>query len=99
MEMVISLKQTNKNSQKIYKQGYINIIYDRIKITFKKMGKEFWYSVPMEKIKEENFSENEIVRIFIAKKRNPLKETFGVFKFKRPIKEILDEGDKESWDE
>ncbi len=70
-----------------------------LKSRLRRWGRSFGIVVPMEKIKEENFSENEIVRIFIAKKRNPLKATFGVFKFKRPIKEILDEGDKENWDE
>jgi len=32
-------------------------------------------------------------------KENPLKETFGTFKFSRSTDEILKEGDRESWDE
>jgi len=35
----------------------------------------------------------------ITKEENPLKKHFGTHKFNRPTDEILDEGDKESWDE
>ena len=38
-------------------------------------------------------------RKLILKKKGLLKETFGVLKFKRPIEDILKEGDRESWDE
>ena len=65
----------------------------------RKWGRSFGVVVPMDKIKKENFSENEEVNVLISKKKNPIKETFGTAKFKRPIKEILDEGDRESWDE
>ena len=34
----------------------------------------------------------------IKKKRNPLKETFGILKLKRKTEDILKEVDKEGWD-
>lgn len=46
----------------------------------------------------DNMIENE-EKILSDRKRNALKETFGSFRFKRPIEDILDEGDKESWNE
>ena len=65
----------------------------------KQWGRSFGIVVPMEKIKEEGLIENEALEITIRKKKNPLRETFGTFKFKRPIKKILDESDREAWDE
>ncbi len=35
----------------------------------------------------------------MEEEENPLKETFGKFKFSRPIEEILKESDEECWDE
>jgi len=59
----------------------------------------FGIVVPMEKIKQAKMHKDEKVRIIMNKKRKVLKETFGTHKFKRPIKKILDEGYKDSWDE
>lgn len=70
-----------------------------IESKLKKWGRSFGVVVPMDKIKKENLSEKDELKILITKKKNPLKETFGTVKFKRPIEEILKEGDKESWDE
>ena len=70
-----------------------------IEAKLKKWGRSFGIVIPMEKIKKENLLENDKIKILITKKKNPLKETFGILKFKRPIEEILKEGDKESWDE
>lgn len=70
-----------------------------IEARLRKWGRSFGIVVPMDKIKKGNFAKNEKLKILIAKKKNPLKETFGTVKFKRPIKEILEEGDRESWDE
>jgi antitoxin component of MazEF toxin-antitoxin module len=61
-----------------------------VKARLRKWGRSFGVVVPMDKIKRENFSENEEVRVLIKKKENPLKKHFGTFKFKRSIKEILD---------
>lgn len=70
-----------------------------IEARLKKWGRSFGVVIPMDKIKKENLEENDKVKILISKKKNPLRETFGILKFKRPIEEILKEGDKESWDE
>ena len=35
----------------------------------------------------------------MTKGKNPIKETFGALKFKRRTEEILDESDKEDWNE
>jgi len=64
----------------------------------RRWGRSFGVVIPMEKIKEAEFSENETLELIIQKKKNPLKETFGVLKFKRTTQEILDESDRESWD-
>lgn len=68
------------------------------KSKLKRWGRSFGIVVPMEKIKEENINENEVMEIAITRK-NPLKETFGTFKFKKSTQEMLDESDKEAWDE
>ncbi len=65
----------------------------------KKWGRSFGVVVPMEKLKEIDFEPEEKFDFIMIKEENPLEKHFGTHKFKRPIKEILDEGDKESWDE
>ena len=65
----------------------------------KKWGRSFGLIVPMEKIKFAKLKENEKVEVIIKKENNPLKKHFGTHKFSRSTKEILGEGDKESWDE
>jgi len=71
-----------------------------VETRLRRWGRSFGIVIPMEIVKKENLSENENVKILVTKKkRNPFKETFGTVKFSRSIKEILDEGDRESWDE
>lgn len=65
----------------------------------RKWGRSFGIVIPMEKIREENLHENEELEILIRKKRNLLKETFGKVKLKRTTQEILNESDRECWDE
>ena len=65
----------------------------------RKWGRSFGIVIPMEKIKEERIKENQTVRLLIGKNKNVLKETFGTLKFKRTTQEILDESDREDWDE
>ena len=65
----------------------------------KRWGRSFGIIVPMEKLRKISIRENELVEVILNKKKNPLKKHFGSFKFNRPIKEILDEGDRECWDE
>ncbi|MEX2017304.1 MAG: hypothetical protein WD876_02425, partial [Candidatus Pacearchaeota archaeon] len=61
-------------------------------------GRSFGVVIPMEKIKEAEFSENDALELVIKKKKNPLKETFGTLKFDKTTQEILNESDRESWD-
>ena len=70
-----------------------------IKSKLRRWGRSFGVVIPMDKIKKEKLVEDEEIVLLVGKKKNPLKETFGTAKFKRPIKEILKEGDRESWDE
>lgn len=70
-----------------------------VKSKLRRWGRSFGVVIPMDKIKEEQLSENENITILITKEKNPLRETFGTAKFKRSTREILDEGDEECWDE
>lgn len=65
----------------------------------RKWGRSFGVVIPMEKIKEGNLHENEVIKMFIRRKKNPLKETFGTVKLKRTTEDILKESDRECWDE
>ena len=65
----------------------------------RKWGRSFGVVIPKDKVKKEGIKENETIRLLIAKKTNVLKETFGTMKFKRSTQEILDESDREDWDE
>ena len=65
----------------------------------RKWGRSFGVVIPKEKIIKEGIKENENVTLLIAKKSNVLRETFGTMKFKRSTQEILDESDREDWDE
>ena len=65
----------------------------------RKWGRSFGVVIPKDKIKEEGIRANETIRLLIGKKKNVLRETFGTFKFKKSTQEMLDEIDKESWDE
>ena len=65
----------------------------------RKWGRSFGVVIPKEKVKEERIKENETIILLIGKKKNVLKETFGTLKLKRTTQEILDESDREDWDE
>ena len=65
----------------------------------RKWGRSFGVVIPKDKIKEEGIKENETIKLLITKRTNVLKETFGTMKFKRSTQEILDESDREDWDE
>lgn len=65
----------------------------------RRWGRSLGVVIPKEKIIEEGIKENETIRLFIGKRKNVLKETFGTFKFRKSTQEMLDEIDRESWDE
>ncbi len=79
--------------------GYINIIMIEVEAKVRKWGRSFGVVIPKDKIKEERIKENETIKLLIAKRTNVLKETFGTFKFNKTTQEMLDEIDRESWDE
>lgn len=72
-----------------------------IETKLKRWGRSLGIIVPMEKIKEAELSENEIINIKIEKKGNPFLENFGILKgkIKKSTKKLLNESDKEAWDE
>ena len=92
------MERISKIKRKIYIFDYINLTMIEFKTKLKKWGRSFGIVVPMEKIKDAKIKENEMIEITITRK-NPLKETFGTFKFKKSTQEMLDESDKEAWDE
>lgn len=65
----------------------------------RRWGRSFGVVIPKEKIKEEGIKENETIKLLIGKKTNVLKETFGTLKLRKSTQEILDESDREDWDE
>ena len=78
---------------------YIGITMIEVETKVRKWGRSFGVVIPKDKIKEEGIKENETIKLLIAKRTNVLKETFGTLKLKRSTQEILDESDREDWDE
>ena len=72
-----------------------------IETKLKRWGRSFGIIVPMEKVREEQLSEEELLDIVITKKKNPFLENFGILKgkIKKTTQQLLDESDKEAWDE
>lgn len=67
-------------------------------IKVKKWGNSLGIILPAKLVKNEKIQENEIIEIKIKKIENPLKETFGTYKFKKSTQEIKDEL-KSGWDD
>lgn len=65
----------------------------------RRWGRSMGVVIPMDKIKEAHLRKDEAVKILIKRKKNPLEETFGTVKLKRSTQEILEESDRECWDE
>jgi len=59
----------------------------------RKWGNSFGITLPKELVKREGMKEEERVAFVVLKKRNPLNETFGMFKgkIKKSTQEIKDE--------
>ena len=62
-------------------------------------GRSVGIIIPKDAVIKERIKVGDTVKILINKKKNPLKETFGIMKFKRSTEEILKDIDKEAWDE
>ncbi len=78
---------------------YISITMLEVEAKVRKWGRSFGVVIPKDKIIEEGIKENDTINLLIGKKSNVLRETFGTMKFKKSTQEMLDESDREDWDE
>jgi antitoxin component of MazEF toxin-antitoxin module len=70
------------------------------KSKLRRWGNSFGIVVPQKIIESEKVKEGDEVVIFLKKEEsNPLRESFGTFKFKKSTDEIMKEIDQELWKE
>ena len=62
-------------------------------------GRSIGVVIPKEAASKAHLNAGYRIRLLIMKNKNPLKETFGILKFKRSTEENLREVDKEAWNE
>ncbi len=72
---------------------------EEVQTQVREWGRSLGVVIPKEAALKEHLKEGDIVKLLIMKKSNPIKKTFGTFRFKRSTKEMLAEADRESWDE
>ncbi|MBI4149284.1 AbrB/MazE/SpoVT family DNA-binding domain-containing protein [Candidatus Woesearchaeota archaeon] len=65
----------------------------------RKWGRSLGIVVPKEGIEKEGIKANDAIDLFIVRKSNALKETFGTMRFTKPIRKIMEEIDREAWPE
>ncbi len=72
-----------------------------IEAKLRRWGRSFGIIVPVEAAREADISDNESIEVVITKKKNPFIENFGILKgrMKKTTKQLLEESDKEGWDE
>ncbi len=71
-----------------------------IKTNLRKWGNSFGVIVPQKVLKNTKIKEgDEIIILVKENKENVLKETFGTFKFKKSIKQLMKEMDKELYND
>lgn len=71
-----------------------------LKTKLRKWGNSLGVVIPMNSLQKEKFEEgDEIILLITKEKENVLKETFGIHKFKKPIKKLMKESDKELYNE
>jgi len=70
-----------------------------VKAKIREWGRSLGIVLPKEEILKEGLKKDDTVTVLIARRKNVLKETFGIIKFKRSTDEILNESDRETWDE
>ena len=70
-----------------------------IKTKLRKWGNSFGVVIPRNKTKKENMEEGEEIIALLMKKKNVLRETFGTFKFKKSTQKMMEEVDKELYNE
>ncbi len=62
-------------------------------------GRSVGIVIPKEEAERAHIKTGDKVRLLIMGKKNPVNETFGILKLKRPTEKILSEIDREGWDE
>ncbi len=62
-------------------------------------GRSLGIVIPKEAAKEEGIGKDDSVTVLITRRTNPLRETFGTLRFRKPTDTILKESDEEGWDE
>jgi len=60
-------------------------------------GRSFGVVIPKKTVLEGHLKAGDTVTLLILKKSNPIKKTFGTFRFRRNTKDMLREADKEAW--
>ncbi len=71
-----------------------------LKSKIRKWGNSFGIVIPIKAIEKEKAKEGDEVRILIKKDLdNTLKETFGTFRFKKSVDQIMKEANKELYNE
>jgi len=70
-----------------------------ISTKIRKWGNSFGIVIPYGKVEKENIKEGTEVKVLINKNENVLKETFGTFKFKKSTQKMMDEIDKELYND
>ena len=70
-----------------------------VEAQIREWGRSLGVVIPKDAVLEEHLKEGDTVKLLILKKSNPIKKTFGTFKFKKSTEDMLNEADKEAWDE
>lgn len=71
-----------------------------IKAKLRRWGNSFGIVVPQNKLDKNSLKEGEEVFVLLNKKRaNPLKKTFGTFKFKKSTEQMMKEIDEELYND
>ncbi len=65
----------------------------------RKWGRSMGVVIPKTVAIQEHIKSGDTVKLLILKKSNPIKKTFGTFKFKKNTEQMLKEADEEAWNE
>jgi len=82
-----------------YTYNYTGDYMIEIETRLKPWGNSVGVVIPKDELISEGLNINDEVEITIKKKRNIIRETFGICKIKTPTDELLKESDKNGWDE
>jgi len=83
----------------LYTFDYTNIIMIEFEAVLRKWGRSLGMVIPNDIVIKEKLKEGGKVKVAIASKVNPVKETFGKVKLRKSTKQILKEIRKGAWDE